>query len=326
MARLCDEAEIPVLLVGDSLGNVILGHETTVPVTMDDMIHHAAAVVRARPRALVVVDMPFLSFQVSPERALECAGRIVQETGADAVKLEGGRRTAEAVRRIVEAGVPVMGHLGLTPQSVLEFGGYGVQGRGRAGEILLEEAKVLEAAGVFSLVLEKVPAALAARITRAVSVPTIGIGAGAQCDGQVLVLYDLLGLVPSFRPRFVKRYAEFGTGMVEALRRYRDDVKKGSFPGAEHAYADEPEAKPQPVAKPQSGAKPQSDVKPRPDRTPQPEPPKKKAPSAPEVKPPDDAPSDLRVHVTRPARPTSPARPPGPARPTRPRGQRRRPR
>lgn len=256
MAKLCDEAEIPILLVGDSLGNVILGFETTLPVTLDDMIHHAAAVVRARSRALVVVDLPFLSFQVSPESALENAGRIVQATGADAVKLEGGRRTTEAVRRIVEAGVPVMGHLGLTPQSVLEFGGYGVQGRGRAGEILLEDARALEQAGVFSLVLEKVPAPLAARITKAVSVPTIGIGAGPDCDGQVLVLYDLLGLVPGFHPRFVKRYAEFGTGMVEALRRYRDEVRRGSFPAQEHSYADEAEGKTQsrPGSKDRPGA------------------------------------------------------------------------
>ena len=244
MAKLCDAAELPVLLVGDSLGNVILGHETTLPVTVDDMIHHAAAVMRAKPRALVVVDLPFLSFQISPEEALRNAGRIVQASGADAVKLEGGSRSAEAIRRIVEAGVPVMGHLGLTPQSVLEFGGYGVQGRGRAGDRLVDEARALEQAGVFSLVLEKIPARLAERITKAVGVPTIGIGAGAACDGQVLVLYDLLGLVPSFQPRFVKRYAEVGTLMVDALRRYVAEVTAGSFPGAEHAYGDEPEKAP----------------------------------------------------------------------------------
>jgi len=241
MAKLCDEAEIPALLVGDSLGNVILGHETTLPVTMEDMIHHAAAVMRARPRSLVIVDMPFLSFQLGPERALEAAGRLVQATGADAVKLEGGSRSAAAVRAIVEAGIPVMGHLGLTPQSVLEFGGFGVQGRGRAGDVLLQEARAIEEAGAFAIVLEKIPAPLAGRITRALSVPTIGIGAGAECDGQVLVLYDLLGLVPDFRPRFVKRYAEAGAVLVDAMRRYREEVQAGIFPGPEHSYAESAE-------------------------------------------------------------------------------------
>jgi 3-methyl-2-oxobutanoate hydroxymethyltransferase len=239
MARLCEVAQLPLLLVGDSLGNVVLGYETTVRVTLREMVHHAKAVMRARPKALVVVDMPFLSFQVSAERALESAGRIVRETGADAVKLEGAGRTCEAVRRIVEAGVPVMGHLGLTPQSVLELGGYPVQGRGEAGETLLRDARALEAAGCFSLVLEKIPAALAARVTAAVGIPTIGIGAGAGCDGQVLVLYDLLGLNPEFRPRFVKRYAELGTTMVGALARYADEVRGGMFPGPEHEYADD---------------------------------------------------------------------------------------
>ncbi len=244
MARLCDEADLPLLLVGDSLGNVILGHETTLPVTLADMIHHGAAVMRARPRCLVVIDMPFMSFQVSVEKALEAAGTILQATGADAVKLEGGRRSAAAVRRMVEAGIPVMGHVGLTPQSVLEFGGYGVQGRGRAGEALLEDARALEEAGAFSIVLEKIPAPLAARVTKALSIPTIGIGAGAACDGQVLVLYDLLGLNPSFRPRFVKRYAELGAVITEALQRYAGEVRDGAFPGNEHAYADEPAARP----------------------------------------------------------------------------------
>ncbi len=236
MARLADVAAVPLLLVGDSLGNVVLGHETTLPVTVEDMIHHGAAVARAHPRALVTVDMPFLSFQISPARALEAAGRIIRETGADAVKLEGGRRSARAVRKIVEAGIPVMGHLGLTPQSVLEFGGFGVQGKGAAGERLLAEARILEKAGVFSLVLEKIPAPLARRITEAVSIPTIGIGAGAGCDGQVLVLYDLLGLIPDFRPRFVKRYAELADVITEALARYAAEVRSGAFPGPEHSY------------------------------------------------------------------------------------------
>ena len=238
-ARLCDEAGFPVLLVGDSLGNTVLGHETTIPVRLEDMIHHAAAVMRARPKALVVVDMPFLTFQISAEKALEAAGRILQETGADAVKLEGGHRSADAVQKITEAGIPVMGHLGLTPQSVLEFGGYGVQGRGPAGNILVDDAVTLEEAGAFSIVLEKIPAPLAERITRTVSIPTIGIGAGAGCDGQVLVLHDILGLVPAFKPRFVKRYAELGGAVVEALIRYAAEVRDGLFPGPEHAYEEE---------------------------------------------------------------------------------------
>ncbi len=239
MARLCEAAGFPMLLVGDSLGNVILGHGTTIPVTIEDMIHHAAAVMRARPSALVVVDMPFLSFQVSPERALESAGRLVQGSGGDAVKLEGGERSALAVRKIVEAGIPVMGHLGLTPQSVLEFGGYRVQGKGAAAERLLEEAKILEQAGAFSIVLEKVPAPVAQRVTEAISIPTIGIGAGPGCDGQVLVLHDVLGLIPEFKPKFVKRYAELGPVVTEALSRFAAEVRSGEFPDAAHSYEDE---------------------------------------------------------------------------------------
>jgi 3-methyl-2-oxobutanoate hydroxymethyltransferase len=235
-ARLCDEAGFPVLLVGDSLGNTILGYETTIPVRLEDMIHHAAAVMRARPKAMVVVDMPFLTFQVNAETALEAAGRILQETGADGVKVEGGRRTVDAVQKMTEAGIPVMGHLGLTPQSVLEFGGFGVQGRGPAGNILVDDACMLEEAGAFSIVLEKIPASLAERVTRTVSIPTIGIGAGAGCDGQVLVLHDILGLVPAFKPRFVKRYAELGATVTEALSRYAAEVREGSFPGPEHSY------------------------------------------------------------------------------------------
>jgi 3-methyl-2-oxobutanoate hydroxymethyltransferase len=193
---------------------------------------------RARPRAFVIVDMPFLSYQVSPERALESAGRIIKESGADAVKLEGGHRVAEAVKRIVEAGIPVCGHLGLTPQSVLAFGGYPLQGKGEEGERLLSEAKELEAAGCFLLVLEKVPAELAQRVTAALSIPTIGIGAGAQCDGQVLVVNDLLGLDPKFHPRFVKRYADLGRVISEAAARYAAEVRGGVFPAEEHAYHD----------------------------------------------------------------------------------------
>jgi 3-methyl-2-oxobutanoate hydroxymethyltransferase len=241
MARLCDAAGLPLLLVGDSLGNVVLGYETTIPVRLEQMIHHAAAVMRAKPRALVVVDMPFLSFQVSPARALAAAGRILQESGADAVKLEGGRRSASAVRRMVEAGIPVMGHLGLTPQSVLMLGGYPVQGRGAAGEALLNDARELQEAGCFSLVLEKIPAPLGQRVTEALDIPTIGIGAGRDCDGQVLVLNDLLGLDPDFHPRFVKHYAELGATVVEALERYGREVRSGAFPGPEHEF---PEAAP----------------------------------------------------------------------------------
>ncbi len=236
MARLLGFADLPVLLVGDSLGNVIEGHESTIPVRLEAMIHHAAAVVRARPKSLVVVDLPFLTYQVSPGQALASAGRVVQESGADAVKLEGGRRSAEAVRRIVEAGIPVMGHLGLTPQSVLEFGGYRLQGRGSEGERLLEDAAILEQAGAFSIVLEKIPADLARRVRDKVAVPVIGIGAGPHCDGQVLVLHDMLGLVPSFCPRFVKRYAELGEAVQEAVTRYANEVREGVFPGPEHTY------------------------------------------------------------------------------------------
>jgi len=244
MARLAEAAGIPLLLVGDSLGNVVLGYETTVRVRLAEMIHHARAVMRAQPRALVVVDMPFLSFQVSPQRALLAAGRIVRETGADAVKLEGAGRNLEAVRRIVEAGIPVMGHLGLTPQSVLRFGGFPVQGRGRAGDLLLEDARALQEAGCFSLVLEKIPAALGRRVSAALEIPTIGIGAGRHCDGQVLVLYDLLGLDPGFHPRFVKRFAELGTEVTSALETYARAVRSGEFPGPEHEYTDTPPGNP----------------------------------------------------------------------------------
>jgi len=238
MAKLLDQAGIPIFLVGDSLGNVVLGYDNTVPVTVEEMIHHARAVMRARPKAFVIVDMPFLSYQISPERALEAAGRMVKESGADAVKLEGGHRVAEAARRIVEAGIPVCGHLGLTPQSVLAFGGYPLQGKGEEGERLLAEAKELEAAGCFALVLEKVPAELAQRVTAALSIPTIGIGAGPHCDGQVLVVNDLLGLDPKFHPRFVKRYAELGRVISEAAARYAVEVRSGVFPAEEHAYHD----------------------------------------------------------------------------------------
>ncbi len=236
-ARLADEAGIDAILVGDSVGTVMLGYDSTLPVTMEDMLHHVRAVVRAKPRALVIGDMPFMSYQVSDDQAVENAGRLVQEGGADAVKLEGGERVVAAVRRIVAAGIPVMGHLGLTPQSVLAFGGYKVQARGEAGqEQLLREARSLQDAGCFSLVLEGIPAKLGAQVSRELTIPTIGIGAGVQCDGQVLVLHDLLGLYHGHQPRFVRRYAEVGDQIREAISRFVDDVRARRFPSEGESY------------------------------------------------------------------------------------------
>ena len=236
-AKLADGAGVEILLVGDSLGMVVLGYETTLPVTVDDMIHHTKAVMRAQPRALVIADMPFMSFQTGPTEALANAGRMVKEGGADGVKLEGGERTAEAVRAIVDAGIPVMGHLGLTPQSVLQLGGYRVQGRRAAeAERLVQDARVLESAGAFSIVLEGVPSGLAQEITRAVGVPTIGIGAGPDCDGQVLVWHDVLGFYHGRPARFVRRYAELWAAAEDGLARFVADVKAGSFPGREETY------------------------------------------------------------------------------------------
>jgi 3-methyl-2-oxobutanoate hydroxymethyltransferase len=236
-ARYADQSGVEILLVGDSVGTVMLGYESTLPVTMEDMLHHVRAVARAKPSALVVGDMPFMSYQVSTEQAVANAGRLVQEGGADAIKLEGGARVAEAVQRIVEAGIPVMGHLGLTPQSVLAFGGYKVQARGEADqERLLADAKTLERAGCFSLVLEGIPARLGAAVTRELTIPTIGIGAGVQCDGQVLVTHDLLGLFHGHQPKFVRRYAELGAGMRDAFARYVADVKARRFPSDAESY------------------------------------------------------------------------------------------
>jgi len=236
-ARLADQAGVEILLVGDSVGTVVLGYESTLPVTMEDMLHHTRAVTRAKPSALVVGDMPFMSYQASDEQAVLNAGRFVQEGGADAIKLEGGARVAGAVRRIVEAGIPVMGHLGLTPQSVLAFGGYKVQARGEADqERLIADAKALEAAGCFSLVLEGIPARLGAVVTRELQIPTIGIGAGVNCDGQVLVTHDLLGLFFGHRPKFVRRYAELGDVMRDAFARYVADVKARRFPSDAESY------------------------------------------------------------------------------------------
>jgi 3-methyl-2-oxobutanoate hydroxymethyltransferase len=234
-ARVFDQVGIPVLLVGDSAAMVVHGHDSTLPVTVDDLLPLTAAVVRGTRRALVVADLPFGSYQASPAEALAAATRFLKEAGAHGVKLEGGQRVAHQVEELVAAGIPVMGHLGLTPQSVNVFGGYRVQGRGEAGDRLLHDAKVLEAAGAFSVVLECVPAELAARITDAVGIPTIGIGAGAGCDAQVLVWQDMAGLSPR-TPRFVKRYADVAGVLGQAARSFAEEVVSGEFPGPEHAY------------------------------------------------------------------------------------------
>ncbi len=230
-----DRAGVDSILVGDSLGMVVLGYENTLPVTMEEMLHHARAVARGAKSALLVGDMPFMSYQTSVEKALENAGRFLQQGGMDAVKLEGGRERAEAVRAIVGAGIPVMGHIGLTPQSINQLGGFRAQGKtARAAKRLLEDARILEEAGAFSLVLESVPARLAEYISRQISIPTIGIGAGAGCDGQVLVTHDLLGLFDRFTPKFVKKYANFHEAMSQAFAKYIEDVQTKKFPAAEH--------------------------------------------------------------------------------------------
>lgn len=236
-ARIVDEAGIDMILVGDSLGMVVLGYENTLAVSLEEMIHHGKAVVRGSRRAMVVVDMPFMTYQVNRDEALRNAGRLVQETGAQAVKVEGGRDIAGAVQGMARAGIPVMGHLGLTPQSVGQLGGYKVQGRDKeAAREMLEDAAALEKAGAFSLVLECVPRELAACITRRLSIPVIGIGAGLDCDGQVLVFHDVLGLFDEFRPKFVKQYQELRETMVRAIQGYRREVENGDFPGVEHTF------------------------------------------------------------------------------------------
>jgi 3-methyl-2-oxobutanoate hydroxymethyltransferase len=237
-ATLLDAAGIPVLLIGDSAANVVYGYDTTVPVTVDELVPLVRGVVRGAPRALVVADLPFGSYQCSPAQALETAARFLKEAGAHAVKLEGGRRVAPQVEALVAAGVPVMAHLGLTPQSVHAMSGYQVQGRGEDGEQLLEDAKILEAAGVFAIVLEVVPAELAARVTAAASVPTIGIGAGSACDAQVMVWQDMAAfhLAGGCPPKFVKTYARLGDGLREAARHFAEEVRSGAYPGAEHSY------------------------------------------------------------------------------------------
>ena len=232
-ALLLDQAGIDCLLVGDSLGMVVQGLTDGLAVTLDQMIYHGRMVARAANRALVVVDMPFLSYQVNDDEAIRNAGRILQETGAHAVKLEGGRRCVPAIRRMVEAGIPVMGHVGLTPQSVRRLGGFKVQ---RDADELLADAKAVEEAGAFAIVVECVPADLGKRVTQALSVPTIGIGAGPGCDGQVLVINDMLGMEQAIKPRFVKRQADLATIIRQAAERYAAEVRDGSYPGAEHVF------------------------------------------------------------------------------------------
>lgn len=236
-AAALDEAGVDVILVGDSLGMVVLGHDTTLPVTMDVMVHHTSAVARARPAALVVADMPFLSYHTSREEAIRNAGRLVQEAGAEAVKIEGGRRRAGIVSAICDADIPVMGHIGLTPQAVHSLGGFKVQGKTpEAVQSLLDDVRALEDAGAFSVVLEGIPSEAARLVTRAAGIPTIGIGAGPFCDGQILVIHDLLGLLSGPVPKFVRRYADLRSAMVTAVRAYGSDVASGRFPAPEESY------------------------------------------------------------------------------------------
>jgi len=237
-ARLSEEGGADMILVGDSLANVILGLDSTVPVTVEQMIHHGAAVRRGAARAMVVVDMPFMSYQISTEDALRNAGRIMKETSAHAVKVEGGDEgLAVTIQGMTRAGIPVMGHIGFTPQSVNTLGGYRVQGRAPGDqERLIEEARRVEAAGAFALVLELVPSAVSRAVTAAVGIPTIGIGAGPECDGQVLVLYDLLGLNDLFRPKFLRHYAEMAGDVRAAVARFAEDVRAGTYPDKEHSF------------------------------------------------------------------------------------------
>lgn len=237
MAKIVDAAGIDVILVGDSAANVMAGYETTVPITLDMMIYHARSVVRAVERALVVVDLPFGTYQGNSKVALDSAIRIMKETEADAVKMEGGEEILESVQRILSAGIPVMGHLGLTPQSIHKFGTYAVRAKEEAeAEKLLRDAHLLSEAGCFGIVLEKIPAALAARVTAEIPTPTIGIGAGAGCDGQVLVIHDMLGINKGFSPRFLRRYADLSTTITEAVQAYIKDVKTRDFPNEKEQY------------------------------------------------------------------------------------------
>ena len=236
-ARLADEAAIDVVLVGDSLGMVVQGERSTLPVTLDDMVYHTRIVSRGVRRAHLVADMPFMSYQASVEDGLRAAGRLIKEGRAEAVKLEGGVAVAELIRRLVAAGIPVMGHVGMTPQSVHEFGGFKLQGRTAEQRArIIEDARAVADAGAYAIVVETVPQALAAEITRAVPAVTIGIGAGPDCDGQVMVMHDLLGLEPAWKPRFVRRYAEMGKTVGDAFAAYAADVRAGRFPGKDESY------------------------------------------------------------------------------------------
>ena len=236
-AKILSECGVDMILVGDSVGNTLLGHESTIPVKLDDVIHHCAAVSRAKPNCLIVGDMPFMSYKVSIEQALQNCGRMLQEGGAEAVKIEGGGRVVDIVHAVVDAGIPVMGHIGLTPQSIYELGGYRVQGRTNSdAEILVKQAQKIEEAGAFSLVIELVPSTTAKMITEAVEIPTIGIGAGQHCDGQVLVLWDMLGLFQDFKPKFLKTYANIREVIEGAVNQYSKEVRDGIFPAKEHSF------------------------------------------------------------------------------------------
>ncbi|HET8864166.1 MAG TPA: 3-methyl-2-oxobutanoate hydroxymethyltransferase [Gracilimonas sp.] len=239
MAQIIDQAGIEIILVGDSASNVMAGYETTVPMTLDHMIYHTSCVVRGVDRALVIADLPFMSYQVTTKEALISSGRMMKEAGAHAVKMEGGKYIVDTVKRIVDAGIPVMGHLGLTPQSIYKFGTYKVRATEEdEADELIRDAKLLEEAGCFSLVLEKIPANLAEKVTAELSIPTIGIGAGPSCDGQVLVLHDMLGLNKEFNPRFLRRYADLNSVMTEAVQNYIKDVKNKDFPNKDEQYGE----------------------------------------------------------------------------------------
>ncbi|KAB0671244.1 3-methyl-2-oxobutanoate hydroxymethyltransferase [Oryzomonas sagensis] len=235
-ARLVDQGGVDMILVGDSAGVVVAGHETTLPVTMDEMLYHTKSVRRADPKALVVADMPFMSYQTGIEDACRNCGRMIKEGGAEAVKIEGGVNMASVIRAVSAIDIPVMAHIGLTPQSIHRMGGYKVQGRKDQAERIMEDARAVQEAGAFSVVLEGIPAQLAARITAELSIPTIGIGAGPDCDGQVLVIHDILGLCEKYSPKFVKHYAELTPIITEAVKTYVDEVRAGEFPTAEHSF------------------------------------------------------------------------------------------
>jgi 3-methyl-2-oxobutanoate hydroxymethyltransferase len=236
IASVVDDAGIDIILVGDSLGNVMLGYPNTLPVTVDEMIHHTKAVTKAAKRALVVIDMPFMSYHESLEQARRNAGRMIKESGAEAVKVEGGRRMREVIRAIVDMDIPVMAHVGLTPQSVNAFGGHRVQGKGAAEQLVIEDAKAVEDAGAFAVVLESVPRTVGKTITEMLSIPTIGIGAGPDCDGQVLVVHDLIGLAGQFRPKFVKTYVNVRAEIEKGVKDFIEEVRTGVFPDDSHSY------------------------------------------------------------------------------------------